>query len=202
MSQRNSLMEWLEQTKRLTKEEDYMGLDIIDNIFDYLWLLDPAFVRRHKKMYQWLCAYYHKDNPIDFLTAYKIRQVFKREHEGMEIDEYEKKEMGMTAPMRKSKIYWYLKETIERQIDIQISRYYKARDSIINQWCEIIDYMWERHELINPHLAIDGYLIETINKVCRIRRKKNPLANGVRKLFGKYWRDKDGNLHKEKRVRY
>lgn len=205
MSKRNSLMEWLEQTKRLTKEEDYMGLDIIDTIIDYVWVIDPRMLKKkeNRKMFNHLCSYYHKPNPLDYLTPRKKEQEFKKDHNGKSIAQWQSSLCSHQSGRgyRECKLYKYLRESMTEQIEKQISRYQQAVEALRRQWFEVIDFMYDRPELINPN-DIDDYIEYTINLVCKEYRKNNPLTNGHRARFGKYWKDKDGNWHKEKRIRY
>lgn len=176
-----------------------MGLDIIDTILDYLWLLKKDFVLRHKKFYSWLCQYYHKDNPIEFLTPKLIRFQFEKEHDGKTIEEYELEFMGIEKESdRDSLLYKHFKETVQTHIELQVERYYLARKEMITQWCEIVDYMWEHPERINPSL-LDDYIVEQINLVCRLKRKKNPLLNGIQAKFGKEWWDKQAKCWRPER---
>ena len=87
------------------------------------------------------------------------------------------------------------------QLDIQIKRFQKAQEVLKWQWWEVIDFMWERPELVNPAL-LDDYSKKKINEVCADGQKKNPLKNGMMAKFGKFWKDEKGEWHPEKRHRF
>lgn len=178
MSQRNSLMEWMAQTKRVTKEEDYMGLAIIDTIENSIPFIHPRLLHKNRQFIDKLCEEYHKINPI---------------------------EVAKTKTSDTEKIppacLILLRDAVTEQIQIQIDRYHKARNVIVIQWCEIVDFLWERPELVNP-ASLDDYIIKTINDVCMETKKKNPLIKTMMARFGKFWKDKEGRWRVERRKRF
>ena len=200
MTQRNSLMEWLEQTKRLSKAEDYMGLEIVDTVSDNLWLLDKSFIEKHKKIFNDLCTRYHKPNPVKLFTKTQIEKEFKKDHGKTRYQWYA--DICSTLGKKKNcRLLKYVKSVTREQLDLQLARYEKASEILLWQWFEIIDFMYERPELINPNL-IDDYIETTINRVCILHRKNNPFLNGMKARFGKFWKDKNGVWCKERRNRF
>jgi len=83
-----------------------------------------------------------------------------------------------------------------------IRRCWEGVDMIRIQWMEIVDYMYDYPNLVNPRIREDEYVCEKINEVCRMNNKTNPLENGTAKKFGKMWKDRNGNWHQEKRRRF
>lgn len=204
MSQHNSLMEWLEQTKRLSKEEDYMGLEIIDTVMNNLWIVSQELIRRHRKFFNTLCDRYHKPNPVHLMSnGGEMKELFIKEHKGMTFRKWQSSlcRRPIDYPAGGCRAFKYFRKEITDQIDIQIERYKKAEKIITWQWFEVIDFMFERPELVNPML-LDDYITTKITEVCEEHKKNNPLKNGIYFRFGKYWKDTEGKWHKERRKRF
>lgn len=201
MAQHNSLMEWLEQTKRLTKEEDYMGLEIIDDVMENIHVVRPELIQQHRKLFNELCEEYHKPNPVMFLDNKRLHQEFKKKR-GMSLWQWQSSlcRKPENYPHGGCEAFKLLQETVTEQLEIQINRFKKAQKILIWQWFEVIDFMYERPELVNPAL-LDDYVKKKITEVCRDHKKNNPLVNGMRRRFGKFWKDDRGQWHKEKRKR-
>jgi hypothetical protein len=87
-------------------------------------------------------------------------------------------------------------------VDENIRRAKKQMEIVTWQWFEVIDFMYERPEFVNPSVVDDDYIHQQIDSVCAQHRKNNPLANGITEKFGKYWKDQKGRWHPEKRKRF
>lgn len=202
MSQHNSLMEWLEQTKRLSKEEDYMGLEIIDTVMENLAVICPELIRRNRKFFNDLCSEYHKPNPVALLGERKLSKFLKQKL-GKSIHQWQasfcRRPQGY--PKGGCKAFKLFQKMITDQLELQIDRYKKAQKVLQWQWFEVIDFMYERPELVNPAL-LDDYIKKKITEVCKDSKKNNPLDNGMTGKFGKFWKDKDGKWQPEKRQRF
>lgn len=61
--QRNSLMEWIDQIKKMSKSIDYICLDAIDSIVKVLPYIDRSLIKSHRVFFNRFCDYYHKPNP-------------------------------------------------------------------------------------------------------------------------------------------
>jgi hypothetical protein len=203
MANRTALMEWLEQTKRVSKTVDYFGLDIIDNAMNHLHLLCPELFRRHRKFFNDLCDYYHKDNPLDFLNPSRSLAKFNEKHDDKSIHEWQasfcRKPTGY--PKGGCKAFKLFRRGMTEQLDIQIDRFKKAQEMVRIQWWEVIDFMWERPELVNPAM-LDDYIRKKVYDVCDGGQKKNPLKNGMMSKFGKMWMGDDHKWHVERRKRF
>lgn len=175
MSSRNALLEWLEQIKKLSKARDYADLDLVDKLFELMPLLDKGMLYRHKDFFDEICTPYHKPSPLA-----------RRSSNGK----------IWRCPIEHHKC-----GVLNRFVDAVISRAEAARKDILWQWFEIIDFMFERPELINPS-ALDEYIEDKINFVCKAHRKNNPLDDYVRNKFGRYWKDDQGRWRKERRHRW
>jgi hypothetical protein len=205
MSQKTSLMEWIHQNRRLQKEEDYFGLSILDTIIDYIWLLEAQPFQKYRGELERLCEAYHKEpSPYDiFGDRKKIEAEFRRTHNGKHLIKWQQAKCNeKDDPYRNCGMFMYLREVVTGQIVIQLERYMKARDVLVQQWEEAIDFMIERPELCDPKVLSDEFIVDTITLISRIHRKENPLANGFRSRLGKFWRDSDGRWKKEKRRRF
>ena len=196
MSRRNALLEWLEQTKKLSKSKDYACLDLIDKIFEISSFIDRKILIRHREIFDDVCERYHKPNPADFINRRKVDRNKMVEKicappKNCPVREYPRK-----CPLTREGII-----LLNKFIESCILQAETAAKDILWQWFEIIDFMFERPELINPSM-IDGYVEEKINKVCKIHRKNNPLSNGMRTKFGKFWKDDNGAWKEERRKRF
>lgn len=178
---KNSLMEWMEQTKRLSKEVDYITLDTIDSIVTALPLVNPQTIRDHANFFNSYCEKYHKPNPVKLIRKRRMLVL----------------ETPCTTCPSKSTCMGIL----DRYVHASVNRCEKAVQMIDWQWFEVIDFMFERPELVNPAL-VDQYIRDRIFEVCRNHKKNNPLTNGVVARFGKYWRDDKGHWRKERRRRF
>ena len=172
MTQKNALMEWLEQTRRVSKSVDMICMDTIDYIVTVLPYIQKVAIINNKNFFNRFCAHYHKDNPLDLIAgAEKIHPV-----------------ECQTCDM------------ITKFMQSSIDRCWKGIDMVKIQWLEVVDFMWERPELVNPAL-IDDYIRSCITEVCRDHVKQNPLVNGMWEHFGKHWIDENGNFQEERRKR-
>ena len=169
MAQKNALMEWLEQTKKISKMVDYLSCDTIDTIIHYLPYIDRKMILIHKGFFDHFCEYYHKPNPV------RMRRI-KR---------------GECFPCDPMTLF----------VQSSIIRCQKAMNDVTWQWFEIIDFMFERPELVNPSL-IDDYIKQKVSETCRNQKKNNPLRNGMWGKFGKKWKDKKGKWRNERRQRF
>ena len=196
-------MEWLEQTKRISKEEDYMGLAIIDEVTKNLYAICPELLSRHRKFFNDLCDYYHKDNPVDIYRKNNQSKRFKEGHDGESFHEWQASfcRQPKGYPKGGCRAFKFFRKTLTEQLEIQIERFEKAQEVIRWQWWEVIDFIWERPELVNISI-IDDYVREQIDNVCEGGIKKNPLKNGISKRFGKFWKDESGKWHTERRKRF
>ena len=203
MSQHNSLMEWLSQTKRLTKEEDYMGLEIIDNVMENIDIVCPELIRRNRKFFNELCGEYHKPNPVSLLTDGNMAKEFKQKHVGQSFHLWQASfcRSPKNYPKGGCRAFKMFRKAVSEQIENQIERFKKAQKVLTWQWFEVIDFMYERPELVNPSL-LDEYITKTINRVCKENKKNNPLVNGMVSKFGKFWKDEEGKWKPERRRRF
>jgi len=174
MAQHTAFMEWLMQTRRINKSVDQICNDTIDGINKVLRFVDRKTIYRNKNFFDPFCIYYHKPNPI-----------------------------SLTRRIRKKDIHKYHKcKQLSEFIQGSINRCWAGINMIQIQWFEIIDFMYERPELVNPNVVQDEYIIERINEACKNNKKLNPFKNGTAKRFGKNWRDKNGIWQSEKRRRF
>ena len=203
MANKTALMEWLEQTKRLSKEEDYMGLEIIDTVMQNIHVLCPELIRRNRKFFNDLCEEYHKPNPVALLSNGNFHHTFKTSHEGKSFHQWQASFCRRPSgyPKGGCRAFKMLRKAITDQIEIQIERYKKAQKVIEWQWFEVIDFMFERPELVNPAM-IDEYIVKKINSTCAQNKKNNPLKNGTYNRLGKSWKDAAGKWHPERRRRF
>jgi hypothetical protein len=203
MAQHNSLMEWLSQTKRLSKEEDYMGLEIIDAVMESIHVVCPELIRRHRKFFNDLCDAYHKPNPVTMLSDKNFATHFKNAHDGKTFHQWQssfcRKPSGY--PRGGCRMFKMMRKAVTEQLELQIERYKKAQKVLTWQWFEVIDFMYERPELVNPAM-LDEYIQKKINDVCETNKKNNPLSNGMLARFGKFWKDGDGKWRPERRKRF
>lgn len=203
MAQHNSLSEWISQTKRIQKEEDYMGLEIVDTVMENFHLVCPELIRRHRKFFNELCTEYHKPNPVNLLADKNLLRKFKESHGGKTLHQWQASYCRRPAgyPKGGCRAFKLFRKAISEQVEIQIERFKKAQKVLTWQWFEVIDFMFERPELVNPAL-LDEYVVKIINEVCDDNRKNNPLKNGLMTRFGKFYRDSDGKWQTERRRRF
>lgn len=207
MLRKTSLMEWLDQTKKLAKACDYISMEVIDNILNSLWLIEKKTVTSHEEFFKRLCEKYHKPNPMDYVRSRKKVEALFLERNGVPLKDWIEKVVKAQRGCVATKSFAacamnrFGVKTFSEYIDNSIKRCEKADKEMRWQWFELIDFMYERPELINPVL-IDEYIESTINEVCSQNRKNNPLANGMRKRFGKFWKDKNGKWQRERRIRF
>lgn len=203
MSKKNALMEWLDQTKRISKEEDYMGLEIIDTVMENIYLVCPELIRRYRKFFNQLCDAYHKPNPVSLLGDKKLAKLFKSKHNGQSFHQWQASFCRRPSgyPKGGCRAFKMLRKNFTDQIEVQIERFRKAQKVLEWQWFEVIDFMYERPELVNPAM-IDEYIAAKINDVCTDSKKNNPLKNGIKDKFGKFWKDEKGEWQREKRKRF
>lgn len=206
-------MEWLEQTKKLSKSTDYIVLNTVDSIFDVLWYIDHSVLNNHKELLDDICARYHKPNPLDFdHDREKSEQFFKKKNGytiQSEISKRIKRQYKGKAPTacfgnadwRSCVLSRFGIEMLSGFVDSSLLRCEAIQKDSTWAWFEVIDFMFERPELINPD-SIDEYVTERIYYVCDKYRKNNPLKNGLRAKFGKFWKDENGKWQTERRKRY
>jgi len=180
MAQNTSFMEWLEQTRRISKTVDQICMSTIDSIIHGLHILDKSFIHANKNFFDRFCTYYHKPNPVKLIG--RIRKSARPRCYSCRTD-------GSFKNLHTK----YVQESIDRC--------WQGLDMVQIQWFEIIDFMFERPQLVNPN-AIDEYIANRITDVCRNNKKLNPLKNGTAKRFGKMWRGSDGKWRKERRRRF
>ena len=212
MAKRNALMEWLDQTKKLAKAQDYAALDLVDRIFDILFYLNPAVLKRHREFIDDVCRRYHKPNPLNHVGSRSQMERAYREKNGTPIQKVladrlyrqhgKKKLAGCAGQMdwKSCTVSRFGIDLLSKIVDSDLSRAETGQKDILWQWFEIIDFMFERPELVNPEI-IDDYVTERIATVCRKHRKNNPLADGMRARFGKFWKSPDGRWRRERRHR-
>jgi len=208
MSRRNALLEWLDQTKKLAKSKDYACLELVDRIFEILWCIDRRIIIRHRAIFDDVCTRYHKPNPADIVMDRRARKSILAGVKNPDIERrtiikgiWSPPECLISGASKKCPLTGKGIALLNRFAEGSINSAEAAQKEILWQWFEIIDFMFERPELINPK-SIDEYVEERINYVCTTHRKNNPLRNGVRSKFGKSWRDDDGEWHTERRRRF
>lgn len=209
MAAKTSLMEWLEQTKRISKMVDYITLDVFDSVLKSLWFIELKVLVKHKKLINELCEQYHKPNPIELIkSSSAVAEHFKMVHK-ISLNDWIDKNVkdkrcvvSITKNLGKCPVIRLSKHSFSDFIDGSLYRCERGRKDVMWQWWEVIDFMYERPELIDPKL-IDPYIEQKINEVCSGHRKNNPLTNGHRKKFGKMWWNKIEKKWKpEKRNRF
>ena len=171
MARLNSLMEWIDQTKKFSKSVDYLCLDIIDSIMKVRCYADRKVLYKNKEFFRVYCDRYHKPNPLRNLLTVR----------------------GLPALFRKA-ISGYISESIKRADAMQ--------KAVEVQWFEVIDFIYERPELVDPRILQDEYVRVHIEHVCSNKRKNNPLTNGMASKLGKYWQDTSGRWRPERRKRF
>jgi hypothetical protein len=210
MARKNALMEWLDQTKKLAKSKDYAVLDAIDKIFECIYYLRPRVLVKHAEILSDVCDRYHKPNPIAYIRKRRKTDQLFQDKNGVTLQRFLKRKrvsaraskacLAMRSwrdcPLSQNSV-----DILNRFVDGSLARLEAQNKDIVWQWFEIIDFMFERPELINPE-AIDDYTREQIADVCQKYRKNNPLTNGISKRFGKAWRDAAGRWHPERRHRF
>ena len=92
-------------------------------------------------------------------------------------------------------------DVVTQLLVVEMERYEKARQILLWQWFEVVDFIFERPELIDP-VALDPYVESCIAAACKEHKKNNPLANGMRGKLGKFWKDSKGSWRKERRHRF
>jgi len=205
-------MEWLDQTKKLSKSADYITLDAVDSVFDVLWYIDHSVLLKHKKILNEICARYHKPNPLHYHSREKVERLYKKKNgHAIQADimlrlkrqfqgELLKTCFG-TKDWKSCTVSRFGIAHLSGYVDSSLRRCEMVQKDANWAWFEVIDYMWERPEQINPD-SIDEYVIERVNYICETARKNNPLKNGVQDKFGKEWKDDDGHWQKERRKRF
>lgn len=211
MAKQTTLMEWLDQTKKLSKSKDYQCMDAIDNVMGCLWFIDKKMLMKHKDFINAMCEKYHKPNPINIIKSQaKMAELFIEKY-GAPIQEFIVDKIKDSVPKTCLSLKQWnscpasaiSKKWLSAYVDGSLGRCETGLEDLKKQWFEVIDFMWERPELINPAL-IDEYIQQTIADVCMQHKKNNPLVGDANmwKRFGKFWKDADGRWHKEKRHRF
>lgn len=208
MAKRNALLEWLDQTKKLAKSRDYAMLNLIDNIFEVIWYIDRKIILRHHESFDDVCNRYHKPNPVDVA---RDRRITQNSYSGIKKPPKDRRQSfdGICppkgCPVHQNPKKCFLTKSgislLNKFMESAIVRVEESQKEILWQWFEIIDFMFERPELINPK-AIDEYVEERINYVCSTHRKNNPLKHSIRDKFGKSWMDDMGHWQHERRRRF
>jgi len=179
MAQQSSLSEWLIQTKKVSKSVDYVCLDVIDSVISCLPFCNHEIISNNADFFKHYCDKYHKPNPVQ-LQQRPLQKRLRRSGN------------GDTAQVI---------DVVNKYLIASINRCRRLMDLVTWQWFEIIDFMFERPELVNPD-SIDSYVRDCIAEVCANNKKNNPLKNGIFHRFGKYWKDVDGHWWKERRKRF
>lgn len=180
MAHHNSLMEWLAQTKKLSKSVDYICLDTIDSIINCMHLLSKTIIKKHSDFFTPLCEKYHKPNPVKLILK--------------------QQENGLTS-CSQCKNKRTCKSVLADYVESSIVRCEQAIKEANFQWMEIVDFFFERPELVDVSL-VDEYIEDKISEVCKQFNKNNPLRNGMKSKFGKFWKDENGRLIPERRKRF
>jgi len=208
MTQRNALMELIEQGRRLSKHFDMMVLNKIDYVFRYLWILDVKKIREYKDIIQPIITYYHKPDLFEIIKNKKNLDGFIRrtnhdkDIQSLVSDIVERNSDTCIAreDYGQCTLCTHLSNAITDIFEGCLNRYKKDKEALDLLLCEIVDFMHERPELVNINL-IDDYVRMLIDEVCTRKNKINPLATDLVDRFGKFWRDDQGNWHEEKRKR-
>jgi len=153
---------------------------------------------------------YHKGNknPVYYLThSNEALKLFKKKHKNLKIQEYLKQIAGTKSgrcelknSYHKCQIYSFMKNKYSSFADKCLQIFEKKLEAIRWQWLEVVDIMFEKPHLVNIN-GIDEYVIECIYNVCEEYNKENPFEEGISEKFGKYWKDKNGEWHPERRNR-
>ena len=165
-------MEWLEQTRRVSKGVDIICMETIDSIIDVLPYVKRKLILDNKKFFNRFCVYYHKDNPIDLIK--KVKPAINLNCKACNV----------------------ISEYVESSID----RCWSGINMVQVAWWECVDFFWERPELVVPGM-LDPYVQVKIAEVCKNHKKQNPLENGMWQHFGKHWKGTDGQWRDERRKR-
>lgn len=212
MAKRNALSEWLDQTKKLAKSRDYAALDLVDSVFEILFLIHPGVLRKHRGFFDDICTRYHKPNPLHYLSSRRKMEADFKESHGASVQDRLAPELlkqhhghflrccAAMRDWRSCAVSEFAMDQVSRFVETSIIRAENSLKDIVWQWFEIIDFMFERPELVDAEL-LDEYTTERVAWVCRRYRKNNPLTNGMRTKFGKYWKDENGKWRKERRRR-
>jgi len=174
---RTGFSEWASQTRRINKNVDKICMETIDSIVSILPYIDKKLVYRNKGFFNPLCEYYHKPNPLTLMRKIKKKDRF----------------YCKGKPLTK-----ILSEFVQGSIN----RCLGGIEMVHIQWMEIIDFMYDYPNLVNPAIVEDEYIVSKINEACKNNQKMNPLENGMARKFGKMWKDADGNWQHEKRRRF
>lgn len=213
MTRRNALMEWMDQIRKLGKSKDYILLDTIDSIFDVLWAVDFKVLSKYKEVLDDVCERYHKPNPLDYDHGRVKSEKYYLQKNGepiqVSVSRKLKKQFKGKPPeqcfgnrdWRSCGLAQFGIGLLSKYVDENLERCTRIQKDVLLQWAEVIDFMWERPELINP-AAVDEYVKERINYVCRKMRKNNPLLNGIKEKFGKEYFGDDNKWHRERRMRF
>ena len=181
MAKKTGFMEWLHQTRRINKNVDQICMDTIDSIVGIKGIkpsmlphIDRKVIYRNNAFFDRFCPVYNKPHPRRIL-----RRIPKKHH---------KKNC--------------MEELLGIFIQSSIDRCWNGIEMVRTQWDEIVDFMYDYPNLVNPSVVDDDYVSNKIAEVCAGNRKNNPLKNGTARMFGKKWKDADGNIHAEKRRRF
>jgi len=181
MTAKNSLLEFIEQTRRIQKSVDMICNQTIDSIIEALPYIERKTIYGNRKFFDRFCKYYHKDNPLVLYRRIK------------------KSNRPDCFVCKRGSSVKYL----NRYVQSSINRCWQGIDMVEVAWAEIVDFMWERPELIDPHLiGNDDYLQARIAEVCKRMHKRNPLKNGMWAHFGKHWINEDGEWMPERRQKW
>lgn len=180
-----------------------MGLEIVDAVMESIHIVCPELIRRHRKFFNDLCDSYHKPNPVHMLSDKHFAIHFKSNNSGKTFHQWQASFCSNPKSYTRGgcRMFKMMRKAITEQLELQIERYKKAQKVLTWQWFEVIDFMYERPELVNPAM-LDEYIQKKINDVCETNKKNNPLSNGMMSRFGKFWKDGDGKWRTERRKRF
>jgi hypothetical protein len=182
-------------------------MEVIDDILDNLWLIHRQTLLKYKELFNKMCKLYHKPNPIELSASKSRLESYHIKRTGETFDEcFKKHKVYKNCPStleeaKSCKLYNKMKKKFTAYIERSLGRIDKAFKVMKWQWFEVIDFMYERPELVNPNL-VDEYIEGRINEVCSESNKNNPLSDGHRKRFGKFWFGPDGKWNPERRIRF
>ncbi len=95
-----------------------------------------------------------------------------------------------------------IRKSLSAYVVESIGRIESMRKAVEVQWFEVIDFIYERPELVDPRILSDEYIKSHIKQVCADKKKNNPLENGMALKLGKYWKDERGRWCIERRKRF
>ncbi len=197
MTQKNSLMEWLEQTKKLSKSLDYTWLSLVDNIFEALPFVRRDTLTPYGQLINDVCKHYHKPNPFDAdkLGSVKIKNECTTAINMLiagSLKRCEEKEIELIWQYHEivDFMYEYPNMVDPRMIDARTRG--------------MINYVCNRHRKNNPfkdgtHKLFGKYWRDEKGKLIRERRH---FTNGDDKIYEEYWKNNQGKIIPERRKKF